>query len=159
MEENTLTANNHKDMISGFMFIIFGTSFAYMSTRYDLGTAVMMGPGYFPFGLGLLLAGIGGVVLISSFAKTAEREGLAPMNLRIVFGILGSMVLFGFILEPLGLVVGIFVLVLCSSFAGHEFDPKRTLAAAALLSVLCVGIFVYALRVQIPIWPSFLTQP
>ena len=153
-----MKARNQKDLFAGFVFIIAGACFAYVATGYELGTAVAMGPGYFPFGLGLVLAALGVAILAAAFASDAEGERVDAINLKVVACIVGSVVLFGALLQPLGLVASIFVLVCAASFGSHELGLKRALLTAAVLSLLCVGVFIYALRVQIPVWPSFLVR-
>lgn len=41
------------------MFAAVGTSFAVGAFNFDIGSAARMGPGYFPFLLGVLLAVLG----------------------------------------------------------------------------------------------------
>ena len=147
---------NEKDLYAGFIFIIVGACFAYVATGYELGTAVAMGPGYFPFGLGLVLAALGVAILSKAFADRPEREPVDPIAPKVVICIVGSVVLFGALLEPLGLVASIFVLVCVASFGSHDLGLKRALIVSLVLSVLCVSVFIYALRIQIPVWPSFL---
>lgn len=150
-------ARNQRDVLAGFLFIIAGASFAYLSAGYELGTAVEMGPGYFPFCLGLLLAALGIAVLATALSTPNDGDRVERIDLRIVASIVGSVVLFGVFLEPLGLVVSIFALVVAVSLGNHELDLKRALLTSVVLSVACVATFVYALRVQIPVWPYFLS--
>ncbi|MEY3295272.1 MAG: hypothetical protein RLZZ451_1320, partial [Pseudomonadota bacterium] len=57
---------SEKDFWSGLMFIVIGLAFAWGATNYNFGSAARPGPAYFPFGLGILLALLGGVVLLKS---------------------------------------------------------------------------------------------
>ena len=58
-----------KDFWAGLMFIGVGVFFmVWALTHYQMGTAVRMGPAYFPTMLGGLLAFLGVLVLIESFA-------------------------------------------------------------------------------------------
>ena len=58
-----------KDFWAGLMFIGFGMFFALWAvSNYQMGSAVRMGPAYFPALLGGLLAVLGAMVLIESFA-------------------------------------------------------------------------------------------
>jgi len=51
-----------KDFWAGLMFIVAGIAFAWGATNYSFGQSARPGPGYFPFGLGLLLAVLGGAL-------------------------------------------------------------------------------------------------
>ena len=45
---------NQKDFWSGLMFVGVGVAFAVGSLDYSFGNSARPGPGYFPFGLGVL---------------------------------------------------------------------------------------------------------
>ncbi len=69
---------SQKDFWSGLMFVAVGLGFAWGATNYSFGTSARPGPGYFPFGLGLLLAVLGALVLFKSL--TIETEGGEPIG-------------------------------------------------------------------------------
>lgn len=70
-----------KDFWAGLMFIGFGLFFMiWAMTHYQMGTAVRMGPAYFPTMLGGLLAFLGALVLIESFAMRGPPLKL-PFNI------------------------------------------------------------------------------
>jgi putative tricarboxylic transport membrane protein len=69
-----------KDFWAGLMFIGFGLFFAVWALmNYQMGTAVRMGPAYFPAVLGGLLTFLGILVFIESFAM----EGPAVPVIRL----------------------------------------------------------------------------
>jgi hypothetical protein len=62
-----------KDFWSGLMFIGSGLFFALWAMEfYQMGTAVRMGPAYFPTVLGFLLAVLGAIVLLQSLVFAPE---------------------------------------------------------------------------------------
>jgi len=64
-----------KDFWAGLMFIGFGLFFVIWAlTHYQMGTAVRMGPAYFPAVLGGLLAVLGAIVLLESFVLRVDAE-------------------------------------------------------------------------------------
>jgi hypothetical protein len=70
-----------KDFWAGLMFIGVGVFFmVWALTHYQMGTAVRMGPAYFPTMLGGLLAFLGVLVLIESFAMQGPPLTL-PFNI------------------------------------------------------------------------------
>jgi Tripartite tricarboxylate transporter TctB family len=147
---------NKQDFWSGVMFITLGLGFAYKATSYSMGTAARMGPGYFPHWLGILMAIIGAVILLSSLAPKAEKTKVDRFDFKILGIIVGAIVLFGFTLRPLGLVISLFLLVAISSMASHEHSWKVSLLNALFLTVLCWLAFVKGLGLIFPIWPAFL---
>jgi len=63
---------NQKDFGAGLMYMVVGIFFAYLASQYQMGTPAKMGPGYFPFWIGVLLAAIGLLVLIKSLSAKAS---------------------------------------------------------------------------------------
>ena len=149
---------SQKDFASGLMFILVGLSFSFVARGYSMGTAAKMGPGYFPFWLGIVLAILGALVLWGSLTSKAEEDQLARWDLKILLWILGSVVLFGLLLKPLGMVLSVVVLVLVSSMASHEFSWKGAVLNAILLVIISMGAFVYGINLQMPVWPAFLAS-
>jgi hypothetical protein len=72
-----------KDFWAGLMFIGTGLFFAIWAyAHYQMGTAVRMGPAYFPFLLGGLLVFLGVLVFIEGFAFEGTGE---PLHLPFSF--------------------------------------------------------------------------
>jgi hypothetical protein len=82
---------NGKDFWSGLMFVGFGLAFVFISRSYPMGSALRMGPAYFPTVLGGLMAVLGAIVLIRSFFSKIETP-LKQFPLRI-WMLLGAIVL------------------------------------------------------------------
>jgi hypothetical protein len=143
-----------KDFWAGLMFLGIGLAFAVGARHYDLGSAARMAPGYFPTLLGGGMAVVGGIVLGRSLVIRGEK--VPAVSFRIVFFITLSLVLFGFLLKPLGLVLALALLVLISAFAGHEFRLGEVGVLSAVLIVLSVVVFVKGLGLPFPLWPRFL---
>jgi predicted lysophospholipase L1 biosynthesis ABC-type transport system permease subunit len=145
-----------KDFYTGVMFFIFGALAMFFAEDYKIGTAANMGPGYFPFALGAFLALLGVLIVIRSLLWAKGPHATPAFQLRPLFLVLSSVVLFGLLLQPLGLLVSTTVLVVLSSRASHEFRWKEALLNATALIVIVLVVFVYFLDFQVPIWPSFL---
>jgi len=153
-----LRIRSQKDFASGLMFILVGFGFSWVARGYSMGTAAKMGPGYFPFWLGIVLALLGVLVLWGSLSSKAEEDQLARWDIKTLLWILGSVVLFGLLLKPLGMVLSVLVLVLVSSMASHEFSWKGAILNAIILVLISLGAFVYGINLQMPVWPAFLAS-
>jgi hypothetical protein len=147
---------NQKDFWAGLMFVAFGTFFSGVGTNYTFGSAARMGPGYFPVVLGIILILLGAFISLNALPRTSEVHKIASFAWPTIFLILGSVVLFGALLNKLGLVISLALVVSISSYASHEFGWKATLVNAVVLIALCLVVFVYALKLQFPLWPTFL---
>ncbi|MDP1968647.1 MAG: tripartite tricarboxylate transporter TctB family protein, partial [Burkholderiaceae bacterium] len=66
---------NHKDFFAGLMFCAIGLAFAIGATNYKIGEGARMGPGYFPIMLGVILALIGVVILLTGLGSRRVEKG------------------------------------------------------------------------------------
>src|SRR5688500_18651905 len=149
-----------KDLYAGLMFIGFGAAFLIiaggvpgiaMLPGYSMGTAVRMGPAYFPTILGGILAALGLIVFIRGL--TIEGDPPRPTHWRPLLWILASVVLFGFLVQPAGIIIASVALVLVCAYGGHEFSWKEMLIEAAILAASVVAIFSWGLGLPFKLWP------
>src|SRR5690606_14120046 len=124
---------NKQDCWSGVMFVVLGAGFALGATNYSMGTAARMGPGYFPFWLGVCLAVLGAVVAISALKDKAEETEVERFDFRMLGIIVSSGILTGTVLNLLGVYISVFLLVVISSLASHEFNWKVAVAPGVFL--------------------------
>lgn len=146
---------NQKDFMSGLMFIAIGSFFAILARSYQMGTPAKMGSGYFPFWLGVLLGLLGLFVLLGSLKSTAPEKGMGKWDWKSVIWVTVSVLIFAISLPYAGLVVSLVVLIFISAMASHEFHWKGTLVSAVLLNVIAYFAFVWGLKLQFPVWPTF----
>lgn len=156
---------SNKDFASGLMFMGVGIAFAWGATTYNVGTGARMGPGYFPLLLGILLALIGSVITFKALTvETADGDKIGKWAWKPLFFILAANFAFGILLGGLpsmgipamGLIVGIYALTFISSLAGNEFNAKGVFVLATVLAIGSYVAFVWALKLQFPVWPSFI---
>jgi hypothetical protein len=152
-----LRIRNQKDFAAGVIYILTGAGFAIGAQNYKIGEAARMGPGWFPMWVGILLALVGIWTLAGGLKVDASPEKLKMPNFRAMAWILGSVVLFGLLLQPMGLVVSLAALILVSSMASHEFAWLGALANTVILILFSTGVFIYGISMQIQLWPRFLT--
>lgn len=148
---------SQKDFWSGLMFIGVGIAFAWGATSYSFGASARPGPGYFPFGLGLLLAVLGAMVLFKAVTlETMGGDRIGAWAWRPLGVIVASVALFGVLLPWLGMVCALPVLVFMASLAGDEFHWRDALINAVVLTIGSWVIFIYGLKLTIPLWPTFI---
>ena len=143
-----------KDFWAGLMFIGFGGFFmVWALAHYQMGSAVRMGPAYFPAVLGGLLVFLGILVLIESFAMAGPP--VPRFMFRPLVLISAGCVLYGYLMKPLGLVLATAVLVFISAFGGHEFKWREVTILYIVLIVFSILVFVKGLTLPFPICPAF----
>ncbi|SHG89250.1 Tripartite tricarboxylate transporter TctB family protein [Pollutimonas bauzanensis] len=144
-----------RDFAVGLVYIATGAAFSFASAQYEMGTPDHMGPGYFPFWLGIVLVLLGATIVLRTLRPNAGAAALAPWDWRLLLWTVGSVALFGAALKPLGLVLALLLLVMLSSLASREFTWRGALLNAVVLAALNLGVFVYGLDLPLPVWPSW----
>jgi len=149
---------SQKDFWSGLMFVVVGLAFAWGATNYSFGTSARPGPGYFPLGLGIILAGLGALTLFEALTiETDDGEPIGAFAWKPLITILAAVTLFGFLLPRLGMALTIPVLVIISSLAGDEFHWRDAVINSVVLAIGSWAIFILGLKLVIPLWPTFLS--
>jgi len=114
-----------KDFWAGLMFIGFGLfAVVWSLTHYQMGTAVRMGPGYFPVMLGGLLAVLGAAVFAESLLTRPSAESTP---LQLPFNII-DLVIF----------VAVFAVCVWITNAVKLSSDYGMLAGATIVSVLAI---------------------
>jgi hypothetical protein len=157
---------SQKDFFSGVMFVVVGLAFAWGATNYSVGTGARMGPGYFPLMLGILMAILGLAIMLTTLTvRVVYPDPIGKWAWKQIFYILGANLVFGVLLAGLprfgipamGMIIAIYALVIIASLAGNEFKLGPVLVLATGLSVGCYLAFIRALKLQIQVWPTFIT--
>jgi putative tricarboxylic transport membrane protein len=114
-----------------------------------MGSALKMGPAYFPTMLGWLLVLIGAISVIRGLViRGTPVGGFAVKGLLMV---VGATLLFGFTVRGAGLAVALPILVIFSAAASSRFRFVPTLLMAAGLTLFCVLVFIKGLGVPLPV--------
>ncbi|HQU48139.1 MAG TPA: tripartite tricarboxylate transporter TctB family protein [Casimicrobiaceae bacterium] len=145
---------NPKEFGSGCLFALAGLAAIGVGYAYPVGTAARMGPGYFPRALGMILVALGLVLIVKGLRTQGPRISIPTLQPLAI--VLGSVLLFGLTVVPLGLVLSTILLVVASSVASHEFRWKEALIASLVLAAFVVVAFTWGLKLQLPVWPRFI---
>jgi len=157
---------SQKDFFSGLLFVGVGVAFAWGATTYNVGEGARMGPGYFPLMLGIVLALIGAVVLFTSLVvETENGDKIGKWAWRPLFFIILANLAFGVLLAGLpsihlpgmGLIAAIFGLTIIASMADGHFHTRDILILSAVLAIGSYLAFIVLLKLQIPVWPTFIS--
>src|ERR671930_285356 len=130
-----------KDFWSAVMFIVVGGFFMIWAIlHYQMGTAVRMGPAYFPTVLGGLLALLGIVILLESLA--VDGPPVPRFHFRPLIFVTIATVAYGYAMKPLGLLGATAALVFISAYGGHEFKWKEVGVLFVVLILFSYFVFV-----------------
>ena len=147
---------SQRDFWSGMLFLVAGLAFAWGSTEYSFGSSARPGPAYFPFGLGVLLAILGSLVLFK--ALTIESEGgdlIGDIAWKPLLIIVAAIVVFGLMLPRFGMIITLPVLITMSALAGDEFHWRDAFISSVILTFGCWVMFIWGLKLVIPVWPIY----
>ena len=149
---------SQRDFWSGLMFVTVGIGFAWGALSYSFGNSARPGPGFFPFGLGVLMAILGSVVLFQALVvETENGEPIGPWAFRPLLIVMASVALFGYLLPRLGMALSLPILIVMVSLAGDEFHWKDAVISVLVLTLGSWLIFIKGLSLVIPLWPKFIT--
>ena len=144
-----------KELWAGLIYLGFGVAGLWFGAAYPMGSAGKMGSGYFPKVLATALVIFGLVSIARCFVlngSAIKRVQVKPLVL-----ILLACSLFGLLLEPLGMIIALFVLVMLSAMASRDFAlDLKSLAGALALIAACALVFVRGLGVQMPLVGTWL---
>jgi len=148
----------------GFVFLLVGLTGAPSNPRDYFGGAALIALALFAYEASRDLPGMRGF---------AFGPGTAPRGFAYVLGALGvavsatglltkgpgidrflSVVLFAWLVRPLGLVIASFLSILAAAGATPEARLVETLVWGAVLTAFCVLLFPYALNLPMQIWPN-----
>ena len=139
-----------QDFGSAVVFLLMGLAGLYFGKELNYGSAGHMGPGYFPFILSWMIIGIG--VFVGLTSLTIEGPPIDPPQFRPAFFVLLSVVVFGYLMDYVGLAITGVVMTLIAAFARREINWFESLLLGIGLSIGCVLIFVYGLGQPLPAW-------
>lgn len=144
------------DLLAGILFAVLGSAFCLGSvTTVAVGNAFRMGPGFFPGVVGGLLAVLGVVIAVKALAARQYADmGKIPWRaiILIPIGFIG----FGLAVRPIGLALATFFLAIMAAFASAEMKVTKALLVAAIMTGVCIFIFIFALGLKIPLLGDWL---
>jgi len=145
-----------KDLLSSIFWLLFGIYFTIESYRTDLGGWGRPGPGYFPFGAGLLFGIVSLWVLLSTLRKkTNEMPGGSPAKFQwhnivlILVGMLAYILLF----RKVGFLLCTFLLVVLFIRLVSHRTWFNSIVVALSITVAFYLFFDILLNAQLPMGP------
>ncbi|MBB6310213.1 tripartite tricarboxylate transporter TctB family protein [Xanthobacter tagetidis] len=139
------------DFWSGLLLVAIASAALFYISSLEIGTALDMGPGYFPLMIAAVLAVMGAVLVVRGLA--VEGPEVPPMNLRAGALILGSFLVFALLLDRFGLVVAILAQTVVASFASRESVLWQSVLFGAAMAAGSVALFIWLLGLPVEVWP------
>ncbi|MBX9827652.1 MAG: tripartite tricarboxylate transporter TctB family protein, partial [Xanthobacteraceae bacterium] len=141
---------NPRDFWAGAIYLALAAVVLWIGRNYALGSSARMGPGYFPAALGSILAVFGVVSVGRSLLRPGEA--ITAFAWRPLVLVLGSVVLFGLLLDRVGVLIALPGLIIVSALASrHSRINVTSVSALVGLVAFCVIVFVKGLGVPMPL--------
>jgi hypothetical protein len=145
-----LRVKSPQDLGAGLMFTLIGVAGIYFGKDLAFGTASRMGPGYFPMLLSGLIIVIG--LVVGSKGLTVEGPPIEPVQLRPILFIVAAILIFGYLIESVGLALTAVLLTVFAAYARPEVKLSETVVLGVGLALFTVVVFVYLLGQALPAW-------
>lgn len=147
------TLRNNRDFWAGAMLIVIGAAAMFVSQDYRFGSALRMGPGFFPTILSGILIVFGVCIMAVGLRSGEKIEGF--VSLRVLLMLPLALVLFGVLMDQAGFVPALVVLVFMSAAAGKEFKWGEVLLLTVALTLASTALFVWGLGLPYPMIKGF----
>ena len=142
--------HDNKNFLSGLFFIGTGGLGIFMAQDYPMGTALRMGPGYFPIVLSGMLILFGIYCLIQGLLNPEKLKHNWSPRALLILPI--ATVVFGLLMEHAGFIPALIVLVFISAYAGSEFKFWEVLVMAIGLTIGSWALFIWGLGLPYPLF-------
>jgi hypothetical protein len=133
----------NRDFFAGLFFIVLGAIAMWMARDYPFGSALRMGPGYFPTVLGGIMIAFGVAVMLIGIRKNDKIKG--NFSVRALLMLPVASVVFGLAMEHLGFIPALALLIPLSAAAGNQFKWLEVALLTAGIILLSLGIFIWGL--------------
>jgi putative tricarboxylic transport membrane protein len=141
-----------KNVLAGLMFIVIAAIGLWASRNYPVGTALRMSSGYVPRLLCLLLLAIGAFVSLRALA--IDGPPITRIRPRPLILVTAAIVVFAYTIQTLGVVIATVLLVLIGGYASPRVRLMEMAAAAVVLALMTIAIFIWGIGLPIPVWPE-----
>jgi hypothetical protein len=139
-----LKIRSPEDFWCGVFFLALGALAMYLSRDYPMGSALRMGPGYFPTWLGGIMIAFGAALVGVSFK--VQGEGLGEWAFRPWLVLSGTILSFGLLMDAdFGFVPSLLVLITGCALAHKDVHWLETIILSAFVTAAAVSIFIYGI--------------
>ena len=134
---------NNRDFFAGLLYMLTGALAIFMALDYPFGSALRMGPGYFPRVLGGIMIAFGIAVMLMGIKNNEKIKGFWSIRALIVLPI--SAVVFGILMEHAGFIPALAVLIPVAAASGKEFKWLEIVPLTIGLIIISLVVFIWGL--------------
>ena len=148
-----LELRNNKDFWAGMMLIGIGAAAMFIARDYRFGSALRMGPGFFPTFLGGMLILFGVAIMATGLVRNEKIQ--ERLSVRALILLLRRADPLRHPDESRRLLPALVALILVSAAAGSEFKLREVLLLTVTLTFLSVALFIWGLGLPFTLIQGF----
>lgn len=142
-----------QDFYGGLVLVMLATLALIASAELPGQRGFAFGPGTAPRLFSIILAGLGAAIALTGLVTAGPR--IEKYQIRgpvlVILAILG----FAAMIRPVGLIIASYITFVVALLGSREMRVVETLIGAAVMTLFCVGLFVYLLNLPFQLWPRF----
>lgn len=143
--------NGPKDIFAGLIFIVFGLVTFLLAREYEIGSAVEMGPGYFPAAIGLVLALIGSAAVARGISRK-EPDPITRHRIEPLILVFAGILAFSLLIEPAGLFIAAAALIGIACYRRLLVKPLEVAIMYVALTGFSALVFVAWFDMRLPLF-------
>ena len=140
---------NNRDFFGGMTYIVTGAVGWWIALDYPFGSALRMGPGYFPIVLCGMMIAFGIAIILQGVNNKEKIKGNWSIRALVVLPL--ATAVFGWMMEETGFIPAMLVLIPLSAASGREFKWIEIVLLTIGLTIMCTGLFIYGLGLPYPL--------
>lgn len=151
-----LKLRNPQDFWCGVFFVALGVLAMYLARNYAMGTALDMGPGYFPTWLGGIMICFGVALTGTAFTRGKRDDAATESSdwgLRPWLVLPAALGAYALLMDAdVGFVPSLFVLIVGCALAHKDVNWRETILLGIFVTAGAVAIFSYGLGAPYPLF-------
>lgn len=141
---------SQEDFWAGMMFIGFGILALVVAQNFPMGSAIRMGPGYFPTYIGAALIVLGAIIAATSFKISGEGIGSFPWKAIVLLSVAFASFAWG--IDNIGFILALGILIVLASLTSREHRWREIIMETIVLIAGCWALFLYGLELPYPLF-------
>lgn len=144
---------NPQDFYGGLVLMAFALFALWAGSDLPGMRGFAFGPGTAPRLFAGLLLLVGAAISVVGFVT--DGPPLEKYGFRGPVLFIASVLFFGIAIRPVGLVITAFLTIMIAAGASNEVRWLQSLIWAVILTIFCVFLFIYGLKLPLQLWPRF----
>ncbi|MCC7427905.1 MAG: tripartite tricarboxylate transporter TctB family protein [Alphaproteobacteria bacterium] len=144
----------NRNFLGGLLFIALGLATIAVARGYPMGSAMRMGPGYFPqmIGAGIAILGLA-LAVQGALAHAAAEERVAGIAFRPITAVMAAIAAFAWLIEGWGLLAAVTALIVLARLSRSEGSTLELLLSVLALNAIAMLVFVTGLNMTLRVGP------